>query len=390
MRNIGRIFKKEWDRVIKDKRLMFMVILLPGLMIFLLYTFIGSAISSVYTELDERVAMINAPSTFVEVINTMAGDEEWEYTSIAAGAETEYKTMIDDAKWELLIKFPDDFETGVTNQEKPEIEIYYNPNEIDSDQVYAKYYQYLTVYEQQLAYVVYGDTTAFQVETDSIPLDETKATGMMVSMLLPMLVLMFLFSGAMSIGPEAIAGEKERGTIATLLITPVKRSEIAMGKVLGLGVLSLISAASSFLGIILSLPKMFGGEDIDLSIYNVWDYLLILFVLFSTVFVIVGIISIVSAFAKNLKEAGTLILPFYFVTIIIGISSMFGQEAATNPFVYLIPLYNSVQTMIAVLTFNPLSWLYTLITFIANIAYLVLFVFILNKMFKSEKIMFAK
>jgi sodium transport system permease protein len=76
-----------------------------------------------------------------------------------------------------------------------------------------------------------------------------------------MLIIMFLFSGAMSIGPDSIAGEKERGTIATLLVTPVKRSEIAIGKVMSLSIISLFSATSSFIGIMLSLPKLLQMEE---------------------------------------------------------------------------------------------------------------------------------
>lgn len=390
MRNVLTIFKKEWDRVIKDKRLVFSVMLLPGLMIFILYSFIGSAIGSLYVDLDERIAIVNAPASFVTMVDTAMDDAEWEYLEITDQSVSEYMQKIDEAEWELLLVFPSDFETSVSDAEKPEIQVYYNPNEIPSETLYMQYYQYLTAYEQQLAFLVYGDTIAFQVATESMPFDETQATGMMVAMLLPMLVLMFLFSGAMAIGPEAIAGEKERGTIATLLITPVKRSEIALGKVLGLSVLSLLSALSSFLGIVLSLPKMFAGQDIDMSIYTFWDYAQILIVLFSTVFVVVGIISIVSAYAKSMKEAGTMIMPFYILTIIIGITSMFGQEAVSNPLMYMIPLYNSVQTLIAVFTFDELSWLYMLITVVSNVIYLSLFIFLLNKMFKSEKIMFSK
>ncbi len=390
MRNILTIFRKEWDRVIKDKRLVFSVMLLPGLMIFILYSFIGGAIQTRVLNLETRLALINEPAGFVTLVDTLTGDDGWEYQSDDAESISTYKLHIDSGNWELLIIFPNDFDEAVNAKEIPEIEIYYNPNEPASSQLYSQYLRYLSTYHQQLSLAVYGDTQAFSLTVDSLPIDETKQTGMMVSMLLPMLVLMFLFAGAMGIGPEAIAGEKERGTIATLLITPVKRSEIAMGKVLGLSVLSLISACSSFLGILVSLPKLFAGEDIDMSIYSFTDYLQILLLLFSTVFVIVGIISIVSAYAKNMKEAGTLILPFYLLTILIGVTSMFGQQAAANPWLYIIPLYNSVQTLIAIFTFDPSSWLYTVITILSNIAYLVLFVFILNRMFKSEKIMFSK
>ena len=51
--------------------------------------------------------------------------------------------------------------------------------------------------------------------------------GQIFSMMLPMLMMIFLFSGCMAVAPESIAGEKERGTNATLLVTPMKRSSLA-------------------------------------------------------------------------------------------------------------------------------------------------------------------
>mgnify|MGYP002564867313 CR=1 FL=1 len=78
-------------------------------------------------------------------------------------------------------------------------------------------------------------------------------------------MMVFLFSGCMAVAPESIAGEKERGSIATLLVTPLGRGELAMGKVISLGCISLLSGASSFLGTMLSLPKLMGAGDVKLA-----------------------------------------------------------------------------------------------------------------------------
>ena len=61
--------------------------------------------------------------------------------------------------------------------------------------------------------------------------DDKDSTAQLFSSMLPFLLLIFLYSGCISVAPESIAGEKERGTIASLLITPVKRSHIALGKI---------------------------------------------------------------------------------------------------------------------------------------------------------------
>ena len=67
---------------------------------------------------------------------------------------------------------------------------------------------------------------------------EEDLSAQVFSMMVPMLLMIFLFSGCMAVAPESIAGEKERGTIATLLVTPVKRSHLAVGKIISLSVIT--------------------------------------------------------------------------------------------------------------------------------------------------------
>src|SRR5690554_8033770 len=100
--------------------------------------------------------------------------------------------------------------------------------------------------------------------------------------MLPFLLVIFLFSGVMQVSIESIAGEKERGTIATILTTPIKRSELAIGKIVSLSLIALVSAFSSFLGLILSIPKLMGSMDLELQIYGFGEYSLLFLVLAST------------------------------------------------------------------------------------------------------------
>ncbi|MBU1020545.1 MAG: ABC transporter permease subunit, partial [Firmicutes bacterium] len=248
-------------------------------------------------------------------------------------------------------------------------------------------------YRQAKAYALFGDAySIFTLDTDNdehIIVNEDKATGQGFAMLLPMLIIMFLFSGAMSIGPDSIAGEKERGTIATLLITPVKRSEIAIGKVLSLSVISLFSATSSFVGIVFSLPKLMQSEGMSIDIYGASDFIMLFSVLLATVLVIVGIISVISAYAKTIKEASMLILPIYFGTIVLGMSTMFGGEAASSLWVYMTPLYSSINIIISILTFEVVAVNF-FATIVSSLVYVSILIFILNKLFQSEKIMFSK
>jgi sodium transport system permease protein len=296
--------------------------------------------------------------------------------------------MIDEGEWELLIVFPEDFSSAL-GDDGTVVNLYFNQNEADSVTTYSLFKDILDAYLVSETYLYYHASNVFGIVVDSTTVDVASQTAAMIALILPMLVIMFLFSGAMTIGPESIAGEKERGTIATLLVTPVKRREIAAGKILSLSVLSLLSAISSFIGILASLPRLFDYANLTIE-YGVTDYLMILILLFSTVFVIVGLIAIISAFARNLKEASTMIIPFYLVTIIVGVSTMFTEGASQNPLSYLLPIYNTVQTLTAIILYDPSAVTFLAITVVANAVYAFVFLVALDHMFESERIMFSK
>ena len=214
-------------------------------------------------------------------------------------------------------------------------------------------------------------------------------TAMIFSMIMPMVLIMLLFSGCMAVAPESISGEKERGTIAALLVTPTKRSHIAIGKILALSLMALISGASSTIGIVFSLPKLVGESvAINGSVYDATDYLMLGVVILSTVLVFITVISIISAYAKTVKEAGTYVTPLMILLMLTGLGGMFGATAQ-NPVLYLIPVYNSVQSMIGIFSFEA-NVLNIAITVAANLAVTVVGVFVLTRMFNSEKIMFNK
>lgn len=396
MKNIITVFKKEFYRVMSDRRLIFTTILLPGLAIYLMYSFMGNIIGDQQDDIwthEMNVYTENLPTEFKGYLDSL--DLNVKYTEYVTTDHDEVLNSILIGDVDLLLRFPDTFEDDIDSEVLTDILTYYNPGENYSKATYYNYMDYLNVYRKSIANDRYGEEfIVFTTDLDNpdhIIIDEEKAMGQGFAMLLPMLIIMFLFSGAMSIGPDSIAGEKERGTIATLLVTPVKRSEIAIGKVLSLSVISMFSATSSFVGIMLSLPKLLQMEDSNMSIniYGISDFIMLFTVLLATVLVIVGIISVISAYAKTIKEASMLILPFYFLSVVMGMSTMFSGEAHSNIFIYLIPLYNSINIIISILTFEVVASQYIL-TIISSLVYVSIFILILNKLFQSEKIMFSK
>lgn len=293
----------------------------------------------------------------------------------------------------MLLVFPEDFDQTVAAYETssgaaaPNVEVYYNSASTNSTFTYQAMAALLDAYEAQL--VNKFDVNAGGEGYDLATAEDT--AGSFFAMMMPMLLMIFLYSGCAAVAPESIAGEKERGTIATMLITPIRRSDIALGKILALAVISMISAASSTIGTVLSLPKMMGGvtDEISTDIYSVQDYLLLAAVILSTVLVLVTLISILSAFAKTIKEAQTYAMPVMLLSMGLGITGMFGGGASQELTAYCVPLYNSVQCMAGVFSFSVLP-AGVAATVGVNIAITLLGVVVLARMFNSEKIIFAR
>lgn len=110
------------------------------------------------------------------------------------------------------------------------------------------------------------------------------------------------------------------------------------------------------------------GDDVgvNVNVYHVQDYALLLMIVLCSVLLIISLISVVSAYAKNVKEAGTYVSPLMIIIMIVSISTMFGNGTPQENYWYLIPIYNSVQCMSSVFLFS-VNAVHVMITFVSNL-----------------------
>ena len=389
MRNIWTIMKKEFDRFFKDRRMVVSTLLLPGIMIYFVYSIMGTAMGSQFMTEETyvyKMEVVNMPSMMEEMFT----EDTFEVTKVD---ELDFDTLanrISDKELDLAIVFSENFNSALANvgKESTDIEIYYNSTVTASSEAYSMVSAMINAVESSVVDVIkinMDEEKKFDLST------EEEMAGFLMAMIMPMLMVSFLFSGSMGVAPEAIAGEKERGTMATLLVTPINRAHIAIGKILSLSVIALLSGLSSFLGVIFALPKYMEGVmgDVDMQVYGMEEYSAVLIVILSTVLLIVSLISVISAYSKSVKEAGSFISPIMILSMLLGITTMFGVGDGQPVWVYLIPMYNSVQCFAAIFNFE-INMIPIMITFGSNLLYAIVLGFILTKMFGSEKIMFKK
>ncbi len=392
--NLATIIKKELSRFFMDKKLLLNTVLVPGLMIYIIYTLMGGVFSSLLTTDDSYVYKISAAG-MPESIKAVLKESDIPYKEISADDVMAKKDKITDGSEDLCIVFPDNFDSVVESYDSqsgtaaPEIQIYYNSGETASFECYQAITSMLDAYENSMI-------NKFDINSSDNTFDLADGSDLMSRMMLgliPMLFLTLLYSGCCAIAPDFIAGEKERGTVATLLVTPMKRSSLAFGKIISMSIMTLLSGISSFLGVMLSLPKlanMEGGNSMfDFSGLGAREYILLLLLVISVVLVLISVLSLLSAQAKTVKEASTAMGPLNIIIMIVGIAGGYMAAVDTGIATSFIPLYNFAKNMTCIFAGN-VDALAIIITIISNFVYTAIATWILTRIFNSEKLMFAK
>lgn len=392
------VFKKEMARFLGDKRLFFTTVILPGLMVFIMYSIMGNSMSSLLKDSVDKqydTYVVNMPVA----VSKLVKESNFDVKEISADEIDGTRSKLKSKKADLLVVFPENFDESIAtfgqkDREIPSVEIYYYSSNIVSSAAFNKMTVLLDEMEQ-------GISNVFDINPDEDNIVYDVATnedtmGTLFASILPMVLLMLIYSSCMAIAPESIAGEKERGTFAAMLLTPVPRGQIALGKVLALSVMALLGGISSCVGTILSMPSFMGdvmdsgeGMSISLSAYTAGDYAGLIVIILSTVILFITIISVLSAYAKTVKEASTLVLPVMLLVLFAGLSSMYSSEAKTEIYWYFIPILNSVQSLIGIFA-RSASAVNIAVSAGVNVVVSAMGMLILRKMFNSEKIMFAR
>jgi sodium transport system permease protein len=387
MKSIWGIMKKELDKIFKNPRLIFSTLILPGFIIFTIYAFMGMSIGQEITKTEEHISkvyLLESQPSFDSFISAVKDEAKLDVVNVTQSySEDEIKNILLNSEADVVI-----IESVDTNN-KENFTLYFNQLNTLSSTAYSKMQSIIMMYKDARLASEYGDIDLVKLDVKTVG-DQQKESGMSLAMLLPMIVITFVFSGSLSVGADAIAGEKERGTLGTLLMAPISKNQIILGKILSTTIITLLSSVSSFLGVLASLPfasKLFGLEG-NVQ-YSVLNYISILLILLAVALMAVCLVLFASTFAKTIKEASMYAMPIYIVAILASTISMFSQELPKEIYYYCIPIYNCVLGLKGILSFS-LSNVQLVIIIFSSIFYFVVLSWLLVRLFKNERILFAK
>jgi len=188
-----------------------------------------------------------------------------------------------------------------------------------------------------------------KIEEKPVKVGEGGAGEFIVGML-PYLIVIWAFYGGFALATDLVSGEKEKATLETLLITPVSRTEIVMGKFLALCALCLVSALSSVLGLVLIGLFKLPGSDFMLQGglgISPLSALVTVIVLLPTVAMFASLLLLFSTYAKNTREAQSYISLASFVVVVpAAFSQLIGlTDAASQVWVSFVPVLNTANSI---------------------------------------------
>lgn len=386
MREVFAVVKKELSRFWLDKKLLFNTLILPGVGIFLIYSLLGSVFSNQTEETQTTPSTVHV-SALPDAYEALFDDDLFAFEPYL---NEDPKTLIDESRGAVLI-FDADFSEKIAADAFPQVALYYNATNEQSALAGNRVNAVLNGIRSDVLADNFTPEERFVFnQAGTVYQDEADILLTVISSIVPLLIIIFIFAGALSIGPDIIAGEKERGTLATLLVTPVSRGAFALGKILAITIVSLGSAFSSFIGVALALPRLLQleqtGQVSVLDLYGIEGFIALLIIIVSTTLFIVGIISVVSAYAKSIKEATSLASPLYLITIVISALNIF-SEGSDNLWLDAIPLYGSIQVINGILTLNY-TWASVAMVAGSSVLWTLILVAIVRTMLSSERIVF--
>lgn len=215
-------------------------------------------------------------------------------------------------------------------------------------------------------------------------------SGFVLGMILPYIVIIMASVGGMTTAFDICAGEKERGTMETLLVSPASRHEIVLGKLWTISAISIAAAFFAVCGIVLAFQGVIvvAGEfapELGVSVsYTAVAAMLVFVVPLSLM--TSSLLLVVSAFARNQKEAQAYVFPFMILIMLPALLSNFISQDPSFGY-SMVPILNTALVMKQVLV-GTFDWPFLSTAIVTSAFYAALTMKVATAMFEKESVLF--
>lgn len=399
-RNIGIVYRKELTEALRDRRTLISTILVPLLLFPVLSVGFGAVAMLMIGKAQEEKpqVMILGGEDSPTIVD---GLKKLDKIQIVP-ALSNWKDQIINKEVRAAVEIPAGFQADVAQQKSQTVSIYNYEGELKSGFATEKIEKYLTAYRDavirhRLSAKNIPDTVLkpFEVKQQNVAPPE-KVSGAAFGGIIGYMVILLCMTGAMYPAIDLTAGEKERGTMETILSSPISRMHLVLGKFFLILTAALSTAAISVLSMGLSFLVLshYTGQSADgraaaagfilklgpKAVSSIFLMALPVAVLFSATLMTIAL------FAKTYKEAQSYLTPMTFVVVIPAIAAML-PGAELTPKLALIPILNTSLVCKEIIS-GTYHWNLIAIIFVSTCVYAAAALFIAIKMFQRESVLF--
>ena len=397
LRNVGIVYRKELTEWLRDRRTLISTVLVPLLAFPILMVGMTSLMTVMIGKAEKETAKVmiiggeDSPQV-VEKLREVKDVEIAPYTD-------DWKKRISEKEIRAAVDIPKDFDSALAQGKELTVKIYFYQGEIKSSFGANHVEKFFDDYRDS---VISSRLSArnlpseiikpFEVKQENVAPPE-KVSGAALGGLLGYMVILLSMTGAIYPAIDLTAGEKERGTMETILSSPLSRVDLVLGKFLlvlsaslSTAILAIISMGTSFY--LVGNSGAMNQKDaaafqlhIGLpAILSVFLMALPLAVLFASALLTIAL------FAKSYKEAQSYLTPLTFVVVIPAVASLL-PGFDLNPKLALVPIL-STSLVCKEIVAGTFHWNYILLILLSSSVYAAAGLFIAVKMFQRESVLF--
>jgi sodium transport system permease protein len=399
--NIITIYLKELKDSLRDRRTLISMIVIPTFIMPLIIFGAGTVMARVMKKATEEGTslVIVGGTDSPQIVAAFKADKK--FRVVTTGGD--YKQLVSDKKIRVAVEIPPGFDASLKTGEQKEIIIYHYKGELKSGLGRGEVTDFLAAYRDKVLngrlaerHLPASWLKPFEIKSENVAPPE-KVGGNAVGGFIPYIIIILCFTGAMYPAIDLTAGEKERGTMETLLCSPVARINIVLGKFLMVltasvttMLLSLVSLGfSAALGISLfgggvHVASAGGTEALPLpdprGLIGVFAMAIPIAIFFAAMLLALALV------AKSYKEAQSYVSPLIIVVILPAVIGMLpGVELSART--ALIPILNLSLVCKEMLS-GVWHWNYIALIFGSSCLYAAIAMGFAVRMFNREDVLF--
>lgn len=384
------VFKKELVDLFRDRKTFILNIVIPIILFPVLFMVMGKSMDKTTKQAEENLKIAIVDSSGSSNLTQFIKSQKNIHIIESSNIDEDVKS----GKILAAVEIPENFDKSIEKETAANVKIIYDNSSQSSEIAMGSINSFIDAYSKS----VIGQRLAkrnisseilnpIKIETKTSAKEEEGFGKYMLSLMLPLLLVIYSIAGPMGAAVDLGAGEKERGTLEPLLTTQAGRLSLLWGKFFAITVMGLLSTAASIAGLFIAMKQdggLFQGSAGNLG---------------TTTIILIGIVTLlltmvfgalelaISIYARSFKEAQTYISPLMMIAFVPTYATYMLDAKNVESFYFHIPLAN-VSCLLKEFIAGIYNYSHIGITFAWIFVYIVGSVLFARYMFSREEVIF--